>query len=163
MINLKPIDERGYHNIIDWNTGRDENYLCQWAGDRAYKYPLTVEQIRARAENEKASRIYMIYDDDCPIGSIELDGIDLQNASARICRFILSENKKNMGLGAEALRKLTDIAFNDFNIKKLHLGVFCFNVGAIRCYEKCGFKIEQYFHRGDGKWSSYVMSLTKAN
>ncbi|MEA4863224.1 MAG: GNAT family N-acetyltransferase [Victivallaceae bacterium] len=161
MISLKPIDERGYQDIIDWNNGKDESYLHQWAGHKAYKYPLTIEQIRARAENEKASRIYMIYDDDCPIGSIELDGMDLQNASARICRFILSENKRNMGLGTAALRELVGIAFRDFNIKKLHLGVFCFNVGAIRCYEKCGFRVEQYFHRDDGKWSSYVMSLIR--
>ncbi len=38
---------------------------------------------------------------------------------------------------------LLEIAFNELNKEKAELNVFDWNIGAIKCYEKVGFKINQ--------------------
>jgi len=138
VIEIKPISENDFQSIVDWNTGKDENYLYQWAGHKVYKYPLSIDQIKARVQEEK-SKIFSILYNGKVIGSIELDQIDAEKSSAKVCRFILSDEVKSKGIGMMALKQLSDIAFNEIKLDSLILTVYCFNAGAIRCYEKSGF------------------------
>jgi RimJ/RimL family protein N-acetyltransferase len=158
MVELKPIKEADCQFIIDWNNGKDDDYLIQWAGNKAYTYPIDIQQIVSRL-NSSTSIIYLITADGTAIGSVELDSIDKNAATARVCRFILCDEVKNKGIGTLALKRLSDIAFNEMKLNRLTLGVFCYNVGAIRCYEKCGFLIKEYHQREDVKWNAYTMEL----
>lgn len=54
---------------------------------------------------------------------------------------VLDPNYINRGYGTEAIKTFLDYYFNVMNMKKLYLEVAMFNKRAIRCYEKCGFKI----------------------
>jgi RimJ/RimL family protein N-acetyltransferase len=160
VLNIVKIKEDDYSLFIDWNNGKDENYLFQWAGHKIYHYPITIDQIKIHA-NEEYSQIYIILENNNPIGSIELDKINKETLSANICRFILCDNMKSKGFGTLALKQVINIAFNELGLKKLTLGVFCFNVEAIRCYEKNGFLVKEYHQREDVKWNSYTMEINK--
>lgn len=46
------------------------------------------------------------------------------------------------GYGTDAMKALMNFVFNNMNISKIRLNVFSFNTRAIKCYEKCGFKVE---------------------
>lgn len=159
MVEIKPITESEYQCIVDWNNGKDEGYLFQWAGHKAYRYPVSTGQIKARIQD--GARIFIIYFDEKPVGSVELDRIDTENSSASVCRFILCDEAKSKGIGTTALKQFSAFAFNEIKLDKLTLGVFCYNVGAIRCYEKCGFLVKEYNKREDARWSSYTMELVK--
>jgi RimJ/RimL family protein N-acetyltransferase len=158
MIHIAQITEKDYHLLVDWNNGKDENYLFQWAGHKVYHYPITIDQIKSHV-NEEFSRIYIIYNNGNPIGSIEFDKINKELLSANICRFIICESEKNKGIGTLALKQLCNMAFKDMGLKRLTLGVFCYNVGAIRCYEKVGFLVKEFNQREDPKWNSYTMEI----
>ena len=162
VVRIRPITEYECQLITDWNNGKDEDYLYQWAGNRTYTYPIDTQQIIARL-NSPTSIIYLISADDVAVGSIELNDIDRSNARARVCRFILCDGAKSKGIGTLALKQLCEIAFHEMNLKKITLGVFCYNVGAIRCYEKCGFLVKEYYPHEDARWSSYVMELFNCN
>ena len=45
----------------------------------------------------------------------------------------------NRGYGTDAVRILTEFAFDYFQVNRIWLKVLPQNIGAIRCYEKCGF------------------------
>lgn len=160
MLRIKPILEEDYHFLIDWNEGKGEDYLMQWAGPKAYKHPISVEQIKAHAKDDN-SQIYMIFDDENPIGSVELESINGEDLSANINRFIFGEKHKNNGFGALTLKELINTAFYDMGLERLTLRVFCFNVGAIRCYEKAGFLVKEFHQNNDPKWNYYTMEIKK--
>ncbi len=159
MLYIAPITEKDYHYLVDWNDGKNADYLFQWAGHKTYHYPITIEQICLRSKEEN-SQIYMIFSDDKSIGSVEIDKISKEDLSANICRFILCDGEKSKGFGTLALKQLSNMVFTEMGFKKLTLGVFCYNVGAIRCYEKVGFLVKEYHQREDTKWNSYTMELT---
>jgi RimJ/RimL family protein N-acetyltransferase len=46
------------------------------------------------------------------------------------------------GYGTDAMKVLIKFIFEDMNINKIRLNTFSFNERAIKCYEKCGFKVE---------------------
>ena len=117
MLELKPITEKEFPYIVDWNNGKDENYLFQWAGHQVYKYPLTIEQIKNHNKTDNL-QIYIAFCDGEAVGSIELFGIDKEQSSALICRFILCDKAKNKGLGTSILKKLSEIAFNEMKLNK---------------------------------------------
>lgn len=46
------------------------------------------------------------------------------------------------GVGTEAVKMLTNYAFSRLNAHRVWLGCSAENVGAIKCYEKAGYKLE---------------------
>jgi RimJ/RimL family protein N-acetyltransferase len=103
-------------------------------------------------------------DNDVIIGHAELNNIDLKNRSARICRILIGDNQnRNRGFGKAIIKELIRIGFNDLSLHRLDLGVFEFNLQAIKCYQDCGLNIEGLFKDktrvGNEYWSSYNMSI----
>jgi len=160
MLSIKPMLEEDYHFLVDWNEGKDGDYLYQWSGKGIYNYPITIEQIKVHAKDE-GSQIYLIFDGENPVGSVELENINKEDLSANVTRFILNEQSKNKSYGTLALKQLVNITFTEMGIKKLTLKAFCFNVGAIRCYEKVGFLVKEFHKHENPKWNFYTMELTK--
>jgi len=158
VLSVVKITEKHYGLFLDWNKEKDGNYLFQWAGPNVYHYPITIDQIKLHA-NEEFSQIYMILDNENPIGSIELEKINNETLSAHISRFILCDNARNKGFGTLALKQLIIIAFKELGLKKLTLYVYCFNAGAIRCYEKAGFLVKEFHQKEDTKWNFYTMEI----
>ena len=47
----------------------------------------------------------------------------------------------NKGYATEALKMVLDYSFNKLHLDEINLGVYKENTGAVKLYEKCGFKI----------------------
>lgn len=160
MLTIRPAAKTDYAAIVNWNTGKDEDYLFQWAGFTAYQHPLTEEQLSRQAKKEGVT-IFMILENGTPIGTAELCDIDQAAKTGRICRVLFAEEARGRGYGAEALKALSCMAFEEMGLVSLSLRVFCFNLSAIRCYEKVGFRVAEYFEEKDPHWNNYSMELKK--
>jgi len=158
MLSFSPASPDDYKYIVAWNDGRDAEYLHQWAGYNVFVHPLTAEQLAVHAQKFDR-RIYMIYDGADAIGSYELDRIDPQSGTAFLCRFILRHDVQGKGVGEAALRMMADFVFNNMGFTQLKLGVYCFNVPAIRCYEKVGFRVLEYRPHDNPQWNMYIMDI----
>lgn len=156
MLTIRPITETDYAAILRWNTGKDEAYLFQWAGFTAYRHPLTEEQIARQAEKETV-QIFMVFNDETPIGTMELSDIDPLAKTGRICRVLFSEEARGKGYGEAALRLLIRHALENWGLRSFSLRVFCYNIPAIRCYEKLGFRVAEYFAEENPHWNNYAM------
>ena len=100
------------------------------------------------------------------IGHAELNAINLKSSNARICRVLIGDkNARNKAFGSLIINELITIGFTEFKLHRLDLGVHDFNKQAIKCYKKCGFKIEGLLRDnmkyGKTYWSSYNMSILK--
>lgn len=173
MIKLAAGRSEDFEHILSWNEDRGAEFLLQWAGP-GFQYPLTREQLHraldaAIAGTTQEHRLYRIIatnpaGEEQTVGVVELARIDPANRSARVSHFLLGEpSVRGRGIGTEALRLLLAVCFDELDLHRVSLSVFDFNEGAIRCYEKAGFRKEGLLRDarrvGARYWSLYEMSI----
>jgi RimJ/RimL family protein N-acetyltransferase len=109
--------------------------------DRTSEEAWLEETMTANAEQEPDRANFTIYDrrDGEPIGTSVLMDINHHHARARFG--IMLGERRGEGLGTEAARLSLDWAFNVLSLRNVLLEVLPWNAGAIRAYEKAGFKL----------------------
>lgn len=69
------------------------------------------------------------------------------------------------GYGTDALQVVLRYAFTELNLRRVTLGVFAYNLRAIKSYEKAGFKVEgqlrQYIARDGQRHDMIVMGALR--
>lgn len=97
------------------------------------------------------------------IGNCGLMNVDYTNRKAELGIFIGEKDYWGKGYGAEAIELLLDYSFNILNLNSIMLIVKAFNKRAIRCYEKCGFKLigkrREAVIVGPNKYDEYYMDI----
>ncbi len=173
MIKLELLKKEDLHKIVEWNEDKSADDLLQWSGP-LYEYPLTLSQVEkyfSDMVNKEVveAYLYKIVNSNTGeiVGTMELRNIDVENKVARVCRFLIGEEKeRGKGIGEKALKEALRIGFEDKDYEKITLGVFDFNKSAIRCYEKVGFTIGKLIENArkakDGYWNLYDMSILKS-
>jgi RimJ/RimL family protein N-acetyltransferase len=76
------------------------------------------------------------------IGGCSINNVDWKNSVATIGVFIGNREYRGRGYGTDAMKVLMNFIFSYMNINKIRLTVFSSNEAAIKCYEKCGFRVE---------------------
>ena len=170
-LQIRPLEEADIQAILKWNRNTNEAFLHQWSGYTAYRFPLTADQIRER-NALPTCRLFAALQNGETVAAAEIDGLNRNEKealsssagsddSAHLCRILVSNEKQNKGIGGVFLRELCTFCFSSMGLSRLTLRVFCFNIGALRCYEKCGFLTAAYHPGENGKKASYTMELTK--
>jgi RimJ/RimL family protein N-acetyltransferase len=77
-----------------------------------------------------------------PVGVCGLHGVDWLHRQAELGLFIGHADFRGSGYGSDVVRTLVRWCFRTLNLHRVHLRVFEDNAPAIRCYEKCGFRLE---------------------
>lgn len=97
------------------------------------------------------------------IGNIGLEDVDLLDRKAVLGIFVGDKEYWSKGYGSEAIELLLDFSFNLLNLNSIMLIVHSFNKRAIRCYEKCGFKLigkrRESLIIGPEKFDEYYMDI----
>lgn len=141
MVELTPFCASDAPTLLAWIP--DDEFLIQWAGS-AFVAPLDraqLDEFRKRAARETPpSRLYRVTRPgrDEMIGYAELGSIDLASRSARLSRLLIGPDQRGTGLGSAMVEALLAVAFDEMALHRVALGVFDFNQGAIRCYQKAG-------------------------
>lgn len=81
------------------------------------------------------------------IGNIRLGPINWVHGFAEIGLFIGNKECWGIGYGTEAIRLLSDFAFDQLNLHKLTAGILDPNIGSILAFEKAGFSTEGTLRR----------------
>lgn len=140
MMILKNLEVSDAEKIVQWNQNKDEKFLHQWAGKKAYVFPISVEQIMNRrdfGENE----IFVLAFNDKTVGTIELGWRDRDNNIMRFGRFLIDANLRGKGYGQMAIQLIEEKAFGEYKASFLELGVYEYNQTAKSLYEKLGYSI----------------------
>ncbi len=115
-------------NILEWiNSEKD---LFQFAGN-IFEYPLTKNQIENYLNDSKRFAFKVEFKNQI-IGYSE---IYLENnIKAKLCRIIIGKTDlRGKGIGEILTNELLKKSFEELNVEAVHLNVFDWNVGAIKC------------------------------
>jgi diamine N-acetyltransferase len=99
------------------------------------------EVTRENGKVEPTAANFTIYDrrDGEPVGTCALMNIDYRHARSGFG--IMLGERRGEGIGTEATRLSLDWAFNVLSLSNVRLEVMPWNAGAIRAYEKAGFRL----------------------
>lgn len=157
MININEIQKSDLKEIIEWNRGKSESFLYQWAGMTTYKYPISEEQIVKRMSHNEII-IFKIQNNEEIVGTVEINKPDKTKKSIRFGKFLIGENYRGKGYGKKTIQLLEDYLYNKYEIEELELGVFEFNKSAKRLYEQLGFEVKAVIiNEKDSNWNLYTM------
>ncbi len=160
MIVLKAFEIADLVQLNQWI--KDEQQLFQFAGDY-FVFPIDTKQISDYLSDKNRQAFQVLYQGD-PIGHAEI--YKESPKRARLCRILISDIIRGKGLGKKTVNALLTQCFNKLEMETVHLNVFDWNIGAIKCYESCGFQIspnqitEIYYQ--DKIWQTINMTIIKA-
>jgi RimJ/RimL family protein N-acetyltransferase len=94
-----------------------------------------------------------------PVGNCGFHKINWQFRSAEFGIVIGEKDFRNKGVGTSAVKLLLEHGFHNLNLHRVSLQVHADNPGAIRCYEKAGFRLEGRLREKVFKRGKYVDML----
>jgi RimJ/RimL family protein N-acetyltransferase len=114
-------------------------HVVEWWPDEALPLDEIIAKYRPRIDGKEDVRCFVIVSGDTPIGYIQ--EYPASENSAGIDLFIGEIEFLHRGLGASIIRQfLNDIVFADLAIESCIIDPSVSNRGAIRAYEKVGFR-----------------------
>jgi len=168
VITLRPFSPAGFPRLIQ--AIDSPRQLVQWGGPSQFTFPLSEVQLAdylATAVGSHArARIYTALDETGEaVGHIELGFIDMNNATAAVCRVLVFAAARRRGACAPMVGRLLEIGFGELGLRRIELRVYAFNTPAIRCYERAGFVREGVLRQaqrvGHELWDLVVMGILR--
>ncbi|MFA6215210.1 MAG: GNAT family protein [Patescibacteria group bacterium] len=131
---------------------------------------ISLKELKSSIINRRKSKNYfgwMVFTESkVLIGEIQLREIDFDNQTGVLSVNIGETKFWGQGYATEATKLVSEFFFNKLKLNRIELGVISKNIGAIKCYQKCGFKkegVKKKAHFKNGKfYDSIPMSLIKA-
>jgi diamine N-acetyltransferase len=105
-------------------------YLIKQYLEHSHKDIYEVKQLRLVISDKKNTAL----------GMIDLFDFDFKNQRAGVGILVRDEEKRNQGIGSEALRLLVDYSFNRLNLHQLYCHISEKNKASISLFAKQGFK-----------------------
>jgi RimJ/RimL family protein N-acetyltransferase len=136
---LSPVSFEDVEKYTEWVNDMETGLYVLFASS---VYDLQKEQATLEYLT-KHNTIMIIVDKDTnkPIGFCGLHNVNDVHRSATLGISIGDKSYWGHGLGTEATNLLLDFGFNILNLNSISLEVIDFNKRAVKCYEKCGFKL----------------------
>ncbi len=156
MLSIRRMTEEDAAFVVACNAGTDRRFLVQWSGDRCYTFPLTEQQVAAHMQSLPDAHFFAVCLDGRIIGTCELGFFDWALQKGMLCRFLLRAEERGRGYGAQALRLVTDYAFDTLGLRCVGLRVYDYNTAAVRCYQNAGFVEKDRTLRPGGETAIYM-------
>ena len=100
------------------------------------------------------------------IGGARLHHFSKEDKSATYAIGIFDPNLHSKGIGTEVTNLILKFGFKELKLHRIDLKVLDYNKRGIRCYEKCGFKIDGILRESafiDGEYhSDVIMSILES-
>ena len=162
MIQLESFQRTDFDRLISWID--NEALLITIAGTE-FTFPLTHDQLH-RYLLISDSHLFNVVDtaDKNVVGHAQLikSGVGMYKIDKLI---IGDKTNRGKGRGQAVINALLAYAFENLNAEIVELNVFDWNIAGIKCYQKCGFKvnpeIKQVFKVGDENWETINMVVRK--
>lgn len=140
---LRPAERDDLPRFVRWlNDAENAQYL-------SIRSPLSLpmeekwfEAMLAAQGKSDYHFVICLIDDQAPIGTVGLHGINWENGDAAVGIAIGEKAYQGHGLGTDAMNALVDFAFGELRFERLELDVYAFNARAERSYRKVGFTRE---------------------
>ena len=93
-------------------------------------------------KNNINDKMFMIYYDEIPVGTIALYNIDFENNIAEFGRLLIGNTIfRGKNIAFRATKLLCEYGFSKLNLNNIILEVYKKNINAFNLYKKIGFKV----------------------
>ena len=158
MIQLEPFTAADFDRLISWI---DSPELLLTIAGPVFTYPLTATQLQTYLADSK-SHSFNVLDATTKkiIGHAEI--VTMGEEIFKIDKLIIGDTSiRGKGIGQAVINQLLEYSFSTLKATTVELNVFDWNIAAIKCYEKCGFKVnpdkQSTFQMGDQVWLAINM------
>jgi len=163
MLILNDFSQADFDDLIAWIP--TEEMLITIAGTD-WQFPLNDAQLADYLQDPKMYRFTITDQNAMKLGHAAL--VIMGDNSYKIDRLIIgSPAARGQGLGEKTIRLLLEYAFEKLNAVSVVLNVFDWNHAAIRCYQKCGFRLNpglsKDFKSGHEIWTAVNMLVLKSD
>ncbi len=140
MITLEKFRKESIPELLLWLEHTNAEFLIQFAG-RKYTYPLTDNQL-IQTLAKKSNIMFKVVESNSQItiGHCQLLRIDKVKKSASVGRVFIREEYRGKKYSSGLIECVKSYGIEILGLKKLSLRVFDFNIPAVKCYSKAGFK-----------------------
>lgn len=138
MITLKEFTNSDFDTFISWCTS--EQKTTQFAG-QIFTYPVTKNQLKNYLNDKNKIPFKVVLNKTQEtIGHCELNFEE--NDFPKLSRILIaSEKLRGKSIGTQIISQLVTLAFKNPKTTSVQLNVFNWNLSAIKCYKKVGFRI----------------------
>ena len=161
---------RGEKIILRQQREEDEEFFAYW-----FNQPLIMFQCGFTEPTDKEAELryiteYHRSDDSVWFTITDIDGSVIGETGllrmfpawhcTDLTIIIPDPEKQNKGYGTEAIRLMLDMAFNEYGMNRVSIGVVGLNTDALEFYKKVGFRQEGIQEQGyyyDGEYSDFIM------
>ncbi|MBO4783425.1 MAG: GNAT family N-acetyltransferase [Lachnospiraceae bacterium] len=136
-VTIRPITYDDTENIIKWRNSEYVN--SRFIDRRLFTKESHEAWLKNFVETGKVAQFIILLDGEA-VGSVYLRDIDPDTKEAEYGIFIGEESARGKGVGTKSAKLILKYAFEELGLKKIFLRVLKNNPGAVRSYEKAGFK-----------------------
>lgn len=136
-VTIRPITYDDTADIVRWRNSPYVN--SRFIDRRLFTKESHEAWLKNYVETGKVAQ-FIILLDGSGVGSVYLRDIDYDTKEAEFGIFIGEESARGRGVGTRSAELILDYGFKELNLEKIFLRVYKDNPGAVRSYEKAGFK-----------------------
>ena len=136
-VTIRPITYDDTENIVRWRNAEYVN--SRFIDRRMFTKESHEAWLKNYVETGKVAQFIILLNGE-PVGSVYLRDIDLNKKEAEYGIFIGEESARGKGVGTKSAKLILKYAFEELGLEKIFLRVLKDNPGAVRSYEKAGFK-----------------------
>ena len=145
-VSLRPIELSDKERLVELANNKNVSINLRDGFPNPYSRD-DAEKFIKNCISQKPVTVFAIEFEGLYVGNISLiPGTDVYRRSAEIGYF-LGELYWNKGIMTRAVNLICEYGFKNFDIERIHTGVFDYNHASQRVLEKCGFKKEGTFRR----------------
>ncbi|RVX42301.1 RimJ/RimL family protein N-acetyltransferase [Nonomuraea polychroma] len=163
MIELRAFEPADAPEVASWIDSLEA--LITWSGNTGFTWPFDAGQLSGFHASDPTRRVHMaVGPDGTPVGHFLLR-TEPSGRSVRLGMVLVSPTVRGRGYGEAMLEAALGNAFADPAIEQVNLGVYSHNAGAIRLYERLGFRRESLDPKATyvaGEWwAAVTMNLLR--
>ena len=158
-ITLREYKSNDAKTVVSWL--KDEYAFRQWCADRYENFPITADDMNALYSNGDVLPFAFCIGNEVA-GHFIIRYTNENCAEVRLGFVIVDDKKRGHGLGKKMIQFALKYAAENLHAKKVSLGVFENNPGALKCYKSCGFReVSQSTYTCLGEhWKSIEMEIS---
>lgn len=143
---LRPLKLKDVNGMLEWICDEETQQWFQTPMEKKTEKDIInfIKAANIEPEDGKSIHLAVVDEKDEYLGTVSLKNYSERDQNAEFA-ISLRSYVRGKGIGREATKKLLQLAFDKWKMKRVYLNVLSDNAQAIRLYERCGFVYEGEF------------------
>lgn len=140
-LSIEHIDDE----YVSWFDNKDGHLNYFTGSGRTFSKEVIIKDFQDGIESGKWFYYLITSETDEKIGNIKIGPIDKKNKTSDLVCLVGNRNFLGKGIASRAIELGNKIAFEKYDIRRLHGGMYASNLASIKAYTRAGWHIEATF------------------